>query len=335
MTGSVPPLLSVRDLRVSVRVGDQDVPLLRDGTFTVEHGQVVCLVGESGSGKSVLARTVMGLTQRDASMTVSGSVRLEGAELVGRPEAELRELRGRQLSMIFQEPMSSLDPVYSVRSQMREAVRRRRHLRGPALDAHLVELLRRVGINDGARVLDRHPFELSGGMCQRVMIAMGLAGEPQLLIADEPTTALDVTIQAQILDLVEDLQDRAAMSMLMVTHDMGVAARVADRIVVMYAGRIVEDGTPEQIFRAPRHPYTRGLLSCMPTLHGPRRHLLTSIPGSVPSPAQLPGGCAFHPRCPLATSRCAGEDPALEARPDGAVACWHPVDRPHTLGASA
>ena len=323
-TSAATPVLELREVGVSVNKNGTSIPLVRDGTLTIGAGEVVCLVGESGSGKSVLARTIMGLTQRDSAMSVTGSILFEGRELVGESEPRFRALRGNQMSMIFQEPLSSLDPVYSIESQLREAVRRAAGTHPEGIRAHMIDLLASVGIRDGDRVLRSYPFQLSGGMCQRVMIAMGLAGRPRLLIADEPTTALDVTIQAQILDLIDDIRRERDMSMLMVTHDMGVAARLADRIAVMYAGRIVENGTPDQIFSSPQHPYTQGLLACIPTLDGPRRSLLPTIGGSVPHPSALPTGCAFNPRCVRASDQCATVDPPLAETAGRATACWHP-----------
>ncbi len=317
------PLLELDGVRVDVRKNGSSIPLVREGSLAIGAGEIVCLVGESGSGKSVLARTIMGLTQRDRGMTVSGSVRYDGRELVGLSESKFRALRGTEMSMIVQEPLSSLDPVYTVESQLRESLARAGAPTGSARDT-MITLLADVGIRDGERVLRSYPFQLSGGMCQRVMIAMGLAGKPRLLIADEPTTALDVTIQAQILDLVEHVRRERDMSMLLVTHDMGVAARLADRIAVMYAGRVVEYGTPAQIFEDGQHPYTRGLLACIPSLTGERRSILPTIGGSVPHPSRLPSGCAFHPRCPLATDRCAESDPPLEPVAGRDTACWHP-----------
>ncbi|WP_192498605.1 ABC transporter ATP-binding protein [Ornithinimicrobium pratense] len=316
-------------MRVEVRKNGRSIALVREGSLAIGAGEIVCLVGESGSGKSVLARTIMGLTQRDRAMSVSGSLRYDGQELIGMPENRFRALRGTEMSMIFQEPMSSLDPVYTVESQLRESLVRAGAKVEGGMRPHMERLLADVGIRDGDRVLRSYPFQLSGGMCQRVMIAMGLAGKPRLLIADEPTTALDVTIQAQILDLVEHVRRERDMSMLLVTHDMGVAARLADRIAVMYAGRVVEYGTPPEIFDSGQHPYTRGLLACIPSLAGERRTILPTIGGAVPHPSQLPSGCAFHPRCPMATAKCAELDPPLAPVAGRDTACWHPGQERH------
>jgi oligopeptide/dipeptide ABC transporter ATP-binding protein len=325
-------LLELTDVRVELSRGHTRLPLVRDATLQVRKGEIVCLVGESGSGKSVTARTVMGLTQLDPRMKVSGHAQFDGTDLFDLDTEQMRRLRGRDLAMVFQEPHSSMDPVFSVGAQLREAIRRREKLSPKAETARLTAVLAEVGIHDSARVLRSHPHQLSGGMCQRVMIAMALVCRPRLLIADEPTTALDVTIQAQILELIDQLRREEGLSVLLVTHDMGVAADLADRVVVMYAGRVVEDAAPDRIFARPEHPYTAGLLSCIPPIRGERPRLLATIPGSVPDPAALPTGCAFHPRCPRSTPRCAYDDPPLEMVDDAAVACWSPTSRPAPAG---
>lgn len=320
----LPPLLRLQNVCVEVTRSRTVVPLVRDATFDVREGEIVTLVGESGSGKSVTARTIMGLMQLDERISVSGSVELQGIDLLQQGPEEVRRLRGRDLTMVFQEPLSSLDPVFTVASQLGEGLRRREKLSRPAARERLLSALAEVGIQDGARVLRSFPHQLSGGMCQRVMIALALLAKPRLLIADEPTTALDVTIQAQILQLIDRLRTEEGMSVLLVTHDMGVAADIADRVVVMYAGRVVEDGDPSQIFSAARHPYTAGLLDCIPPMRGERLQQLAAIPGSVPDPSALPPGCAFQPRCQYATSVC-DDDPPLERGSDGTVACHHPL----------
>ena len=325
-------LLTLEGLRVELDKGHTRLPLVRDATLQVRAGEIVCLVGESGSGKSVTARTIMGLTQMDRRMKVSGRAVFEDVDLFAQSPEQLRKMRGRELAMVFQEPLSSLDPVFSVESQMLEGLRRRERLSAKAARARLLEALAEVGIHDGARVLRSHPHQLSGGMCQRVMIAMALVCRPKLLIADEPTTALDVTIQAQILELIDGLRREEDMSVLLVTHDMGVAADLADRVVVMYAGRAVEDADPLRVFSRPQHPYTEGLLACIPPMTGVRPALLPAIPGSVPDPSCLPSGCAFHPRCPRATARCVVEDPPLAPVAGVPVACWHPTSEPAVAG---
>lgn len=318
-------VLSVRGLSVALarRQGDAGVRLVRDATFSIAPGEVCCLVGESGSGKSVTALALMGLIQRQPGITVSGEARFLGTDVLALPESERRALRGREMAMVFQEPMTYLDPIFTVQDQMQEAVRRRDRLSRADERERMRELLRTVGIHDPDRILRQHPHEMSGGTCQRVMLAMALAARPRLLLADEPTTAIDATLQVQVIALIDHLRETTGMSVLLVTHDMGVAAEIADRVVVMYAGRVVEQGTPDQLFHHPRHPYTRGLLASIPRVVGPRTRLLPSIRGSVPEPARLPGGCAFHPRCPLAQDRCLQEDPPLEeSAAGGAVACW-------------
>ncbi|MEE6274131.1 ABC transporter ATP-binding protein [Georgenia wangjunii] len=336
MTSSKDTLLDLRGVQVELDRGRSRVPLVRDATLEVRRGEVVCLVGESGSGKSVTARTIMGLTQLDGRMRVSGQALFEGTDLFGLGKEQMRRLRGRDLSMVFQEPLSSLDPVYTVESQLREGLRRREKLSGKAERARMSEALAEVGIHDGTRVLRSYPHQLSGGMCQRVMIAMALLTQPRLLIADEPTTALDVTIQAQILELLDRLRVETDMSVLLVTHDMGVAADLADRVVVMYAGRVVEDADPGAAFTAAQHPYTAGLLACIPPMVGARPEKLPAIGGTVPDPSALPPGCSFHPRCPRATERCTTETPPLASVGVSTAACWHPLgERPPTDPRSA
>lgn len=322
------PALELQGLTVTLsRPSGEQLPLVRDATVTVGRGELVCLVGESGSGKSVTARAVMGLIQMQRGISVGGSVTLHGAELLGRPAAEVRALRGRELAMIFQEPMSSLDPVFRIKDQLVEAIRRRERLDRAAETNRVLELLEQVGIADPRRCMRQFPHQLSGGMCQRVMIAMALGSRPEVLIADEPTTALDLTIQAQILGLLDQLRRETGTAVLLITHDMGVAAQVADRVAVMYAGQVCESGTPEELFDRADHPYTQGLLSCIPRMTGERVRLLPALRGAVPDPSRLPSGCSFHPRCPLADDRCASTDPPLAARGGRAVACWHAGER--------
>ena len=318
-------ILAVDDLTVTLDRGDRDVDLIRHVGFEVRAGEIVTLVGESGSGKSVTSRTIMGLMQQNRNITATGSIRFDGQELVGHPEIT-RKLRGTELAMVFQEPLSSLDPVFPIEDQMREGLRRANGKSSKQAErAKMTELLTEVGIRDTERVLNSFPHQLSGGMCQRVMIASALSSSPRLLIADEPTTALDVTIQAQILELIDRLRDENDMSVLLVTHDMGVAADLADRVVVMYAGRVVEDAFPRDIFTAAQHPYTDGLLGCIPPISGERMELLPAIPGSVPDPSRLPGGCALNPRCQFASDKCREQDPPLLRLQNSYAACWHPL----------
>jgi peptide/nickel transport system ATP-binding protein len=312
------PVLEAENLRVQF---GQTVAV--DGvSLRVGRGRIVGLVGESGSGKSVTARTLMRMVPEPGRIT-GGTVRFGGRDLLALPEGEMRSIRGERIAMVFQDPQASLNPVVTVGAQVAEALivhgMSRRKARRRA-----VELLELVGIPDTERRAGEYPHQFSGGMRQRVMIAMALAGDPALLVADEPTTALDVTIQAQILKLLAELRDRIGVAVLLITHDMGVVAELCDELAVMYGGRIVETGTVAGVFAAPAHPYTRDLLRAMPRLGDVRR--LYAIPGKPPDPARLPTGCAFHPRCALAEDRCRTEKPVLTAFADGReVACWFPV----------
>jgi peptide/nickel transport system ATP-binding protein/oligopeptide transport system ATP-binding protein len=320
-------VLSVRDLRVWFFT-DQGVARAVDGvSFDVRAGETLGIVGESGCGKTVTSLAVLGLLPRPPAKIMEGSsVRLRGEdgseELVGASEVRLRALRGNEISMIFQEPMSSLNPVYTVGDQIGEALRLHRGMdRGAAREA-VVRLLDEVGIPDAARRVDEYPHQLSGGMRQRVMIAMAISCAPKLLIADEPTTALDVTIQAQILELLAELRRSHAMAVMLITHDLGVVAEVCDRVVVMYAGQVVETGSVEDIFARPAHPYTRGLLGSLPSLEA-RGQRLTSIPGTVPSPLHWPDGCRFRARCSMAAPGCEVTQDLVALGGDGRAArCW-------------
>ncbi|GAB2525537.1 ABC transporter ATP-binding protein [Paramicrobacterium agarici] len=316
-------ILQIDTLRVDSDRDGQSVPIVRDMSMNVAQGELFCLVGESGSGKSVSALALMGLVQRQKGIRVSGSVRYKDEELITGDIGRFASIRGREFAMIFQDPMSSLDPVFRIDEQMKEALRRREKLSAAQERERIAELLTLVGISDVDRCLRQYPHQLSGGMSQRVMIAMALACRPDVLIADEPTTALDVTIQAQILGLLNRLRHETGMTIVLITHDMGIAAQVADHVAVMYAGRVVEQGTPEELFAQPQHPYTVGLLASIPRLDGPKLDLLPAIPGGVPDPKSLPSGCAFHPRCPAATERCQREDPPLAPVNGRPVACWH------------
>ena len=287
----------------------------------VVPGEVVGLVGESGSGKSVTLRSIVRLVREPGK--VSGHVEWQGRDLLAMPENELRKVRGAEIAMIFQEPMTALNPVLPVRLQIEENLQAHTSLDSRARRARALELMNIVGIPAAERRLDQYPHQFSGGMRQRVMIAIALASSPKLLLADEPTTALDVTIQDQILKLLLDLRDRFGMSVLFVTHDLGVVAATCDRMAVMYGGRIVESGTVAQVFAAPHHPYTRGLLGSVPRI-GDERTMLMSIEGAPPSLTALPAGCAFQPRCTFATARCRTERPLLEVfAPGREVACFH------------
>ncbi len=309
-----PPHHGVRDRRRPVRAVD-------DIGFDVLPGEVVGLVGESGSGKSVTLRSIMRLVHAPAR--VSGSVRWQGRDLLALSEGDLREVRGGEIAMIFQEPMTALNPVLPVRLQIEENLKTHTRLDRRARARRAEELLDMVGIPDARRRLGDYPHQFSGGMRQRVMIAIALASNPRLLLADEPTTALDVTIQDQILKLILSLRDELAMAVVLVTHDLGVVAATCDRMAVMYAGRIVETGKVEQVFAEPHHPYTRGLLGSVPRAGAGRTQLL-SIEGTPPSLSALPPGCAFNPRCSFATDICRLERPELELFAHGrTVACFH------------
>jgi peptide/nickel transport system ATP-binding protein len=308
------PLVSLRDLRVAF----DGVPALRGIGLDVMPGEAVGLVGESGCGKSVTWLAALGLLPGRARVT--GSVTLEGTELLGAPARVLERVRGGRIAMIFQDPASSLNPVHRIGTQVAEAVSLHQGLSRAPARAEAKRLLGQVGMPDAARRMDAYPHELSGGQNQRVMIAMALAGRPELLVADEPTTALDVTIQAQILELLGELRRGTGMALVLISHDLGVVAETCDRVAVMYAGRIVEEAPVEALFAAPRHPYTRGLLGALPPIDGPRQPL-ASIPGGVPEPWAMPPGCAFAPRCPSHVQACDAAVPALLGRDGRANAC--------------
>jgi peptide/nickel transport system ATP-binding protein len=329
-----PPLLEVDDLRVSFTTEDGVVHAVDGVSFSVGRGEVVAVVGESGSGKSVTAMTLMGLT-RGPNARFDGQARFEGQDLVTMPDPQLRQIRGAAIAMVFQDPMSSLDPVYRIGDQIVEQIRvhNPKTSKAQALD-RAVELMERVGIPRASERLRSFPHEFSGGMRQRVMIAMALSCSPRLLIADEPTTALDVTIQAQILDELRTLRAETQAGIILVTHDLGVVADIADRIVVMYAGRVVEQGTLDDLFYDPQHPYTWGLLGSIPRLDRDRSTRLPAIRGLPPSLLNPPSGCHFRPRCPHAFDRCT-EVPALAARlldvPDHLDRCWLEPERKRKL----
>ena len=314
------PLLEVRDLKVHFNTDDGVVKAVDGVSYTVEQGSALGIVGESGSGKSVSSLTVMGLT-RAPNADISGQILFDGQDLLQASESELRKIRGNDIAMIFQDPLSSLHPFYKIGDQLVEAVRAHRNVsKAQALD-RAVEMLGLVGIPDPRRRVDSYPHEFSGGMRQRVMIAMGLINDPKLLIADEPTTALDVTVQAQILELIERLQSELHTAVVMITHDLGVVAQVADEIAVMYAGRIVEHASAGVIFAEPEHPYTWGLLRSIPRLDLPRGDELVPIPGRPPSLIHPPSGCSFHPRCPYVQEEHKRIDPQLEGDASHQVAC--------------
>jgi peptide/nickel transport system ATP-binding protein len=296
------------------------VPALRGVDLDIGRGEAVGLVGESGSGKSVTWLAALGLLPATAKVT--GSVTLDGRELLGAAPATLDKVRGGRIAMIFQDPASALNPVQRVGRQVTEALRLHRGMDGAQARAEAKRLFEMVGIPDAGRRLDVYPHEMSGGQNQRVMIAMALAGEPELLVADEPTTALDATIQAQILDLLRRLQQETGMALVLISHDLGVVADMCSRVCVMYAGRIVEQAPSDQLFVRPAHPYTQGLLAALPDMVGPRRRL-EAIPGSVPEPWNLPPGCAFAPRCNQATAECTVPPEFRAVEPGHVAACVH------------
>jgi len=320
MSTATPNLVELRDLRVAF----DGVQVLHGIDLDIAHGEAVGLVGESGCGKSVTWLAALGLLPGKASVT--GSVRLEGKELSGAPRSALETVRGKRIAMIFQDPSSSLNPVLRIGRQLTEALAIHRGLSGEAGKAEALRLMDLVGIPDPRNRFGQYAHEFSGGQCQRLMIAMALAGEPDLLIADEPTTALDATIQAQILDLLVQLRSETGMALVFISHDLGAVSQVCDRVCVMYAGRIVEQGTVDQLFSEPRHPYTRGLFDAIPRLDGPRQRLVP-IPGTVPNPKELPIGCSFSPRCAHATRFCQTNQPRLLHQPDGrSLACVNPIE---------
>ena len=307
------PLLDVRDLRTSFFTAKGEARAVDGVSFSLDTGQTLGLVGESGCGKTMTALSILRLTP-PAGRIVGGEILFDGRNLLTLSEADMRRVRGNAIAMIFQEPMSSLNPVFTVGNQIAEAVRLHQGLGRRAARDKAIEMLKLVEIPEAERRVDEYPHQLSGGMRQRVMIAMALSCTPRVLIADEPTTALDVTIQAQILDLLAGLQRRLGMALILVTHDLGVVAERADEVAIMYAGRIVERAPVAAIFARPLHPYTRGLLRSIPKVGTQRARRLDAIPGLVPDLLALPSGCHFRDRCPDAVSRCADVDPALEER---------------------
>jgi oligopeptide/dipeptide ABC transporter ATP-binding protein len=308
----MPPLLEVKALHTEFRTGAGLVRAVDGISYTVEHGETVAIVGESGSGKSVGALSILRLIPDPPGRITGGEILFDGRDLRRLSEADMREIRGRDIGMVFQEPMTSLNPVLTIGRQITETLERHQGADRIAGERRAIELLEMVGIADPGRRLRQYPHQLSGGMRQRVMIAVALACNPKLIIADEPTTALDVTIQAQILELMKSLTLRLNVAQIIITHNLGVVARYASRVNVMYAGRIVEAGDADAIYHNPRHPYTMALLRSVPRLDQPRRARLDPVEGQPPDLTRLDGGCAFRPRCRLAIERCGQERPALE-----------------------
>jgi len=328
------PLLSVRDLRTWFHMDGGQVARAVDGvSFDLVEGETLGIVGESGCGKTVTSLSILALLEDTPARVMEGSsIRFEGVELTGR-DAPVRKLRGDRISMIFQEPMSSLNPVFTVGDQIAEVLREHRGETRQGARDRAIRLLTEVGIPEPGQRADDYPHQLSGGMRQRVMIAMALACEPKLLIADEPTTALDVTIQAQILTLLAELRERHGMALLLITHDLGVVAEVCDRVMVMYAGQVVEAGSVHEIFADPRHPYTRGLLASLPSVDHPGRRL-RAIPGTVPNPTAWPAGCRFAERCPERGTGCDAEQRLVPLEEEGRAArCWRVTEGLGSAGA--
>ena len=326
-------VLEVRELRTEFSTDEGRFPAVDGVSFSVEAGKTLAIVGESGCGKSVTALSIMGLVPDPPGRIAGGSIRFEGRELVGAPKRDLLDLRGNGMAMIFQEPMTSLNPAFTIGEQIMEGLLRHRQLSRASARERAIEVLRQVRIPAPEQRFDEYPHKLSGGMRQRAMIAMALACKPRLLIADEPTTALDVTIQAQILALMRTLQAETGTAVILITHDLGVVAETAQRVIVMYAGKKVEEAEVEDLFGAPLHPYTHGLMASIPQLgimageaEASSNGRLKEIPGMVPPPFTDPDECAFRPRCPGAKDDCATARPLLAARgPDHLAACFHPA----------
>ncbi|MGJ7486029.1 ABC transporter ATP-binding protein [Variovorax sp. LT2P21] len=328
-------LLEVRDLRTHFTTDDGEFPAVDGVSFSVDAGRTLAIVGESGCGKSVTSLSIMGLVPNPPGRIRGGSIVFEGRELVGASKRDMQDLRGNGMAMIFQEPMSSLNPVFTIGEQIVEGLMRHRRIGRAEAAERAIAMLRKVRIPAPEQRFHEHPHKLSGGMRQRAMIAMALACDPRLLIADEPTTALDVTIQAQILELMRELQQETGTAIILITHDLGVVAEVADEVVVMYAGRVVEQAPVQALFDAPQHPYTIGLLGSIPRLDGERTRL-ASIEGQVPSPLRRPPGCSFAERCPFAIAKCREDDPVLtEVAPQHRSACWRAPLDPDVLMAHA
>ncbi len=324
----VDPILQVKNLRTHFKTSAGVARAVDDVSFEVRPGETLGIVGESGCGKSVTSLSIMRLVPMPPGFHPSGEIRFGGRDLLQISEREMRKLRGDDVAMIFQEPMTSLNPIFKVGAQIGESLRQHRGLNKRDARLEAIKLLERVGIPDPAKRVDDYPHQMSGGMKQRVMIAMALACEPKLLIADEPTTALDVTIQAQILKLMIELKARTGAAVILITHDLGVVAETCQRVIVMYAGRKIEEAGVMELFDRPAHPYTRGLMTSIPSFGGRgRQRRLTEIPGIVPSLREPIQGCAFAPRCPFAVERCLSEAPDLRRVGEGHIAACHEAER--------
>ncbi|MEA3501656.1 MAG: ABC transporter ATP-binding protein [Actinomycetota bacterium] len=333
------PVLRIEDLKVSFETVDGMVKAVDGVSYEVYPGETLGVVGESGSGKSVTVLGVMGLLPKPAGRIEGGEVWLDGQNILELPEKSMQEIRGNRMAMVFQDPMTSLNPVFTVGEQIAEALQvHDKDMSDDAARQRTVELLNAVGVAEPETRFDQYPHEYSGGMRQRAMVAMAIANDPALIIADEPTTALDVTIQAQVIEVLKEIQDRTSAGLILITHDLGLVAELADRVVVMYGGKVVETGTVDEIFHEPRHPYTLGLMMSLPRLHQELKRL-RPIPGQPPSLINLPSGCAFHPRCAMSAGRgmCQNEVPSLFAvNEEGhASACWYHNEVAHELEVEA
>ncbi len=330
MSAARPPLLEVRDLAIEFDTEKGRVRAVNGVSFDVAPGDTLGIVGESGCGKTVTSLALLGLVPSPPGRIVGGSIRLAGRDIVGLSDAEMRDVRGRDVSMIFQEPMTALNPVFSVGSQMTEVLRRHKQLTRKQARAAAIEMLGTVGIAAPEQRIDEYPHQLSGGMRQRVMIAMALSCGPRLLVADEPTTALDVTTQAQVMEQIVKLQEQFHMAVILITHDLGVVAETCRDVIVMYCGEVIEHAPVERLFAHPRHPYTAGLMASIPRVRDQKIARLPVIEGRVPDLLDLPHGCRFAARCVRRAERCDAERPALVSSPDGSgqVACWHPEEGP-------
>jgi peptide/nickel transport system ATP-binding protein len=313
--------LHISNLSIDFRTRNGLVRAVNQLSFQIAAGEILGLVGESGSGKTISMLASVGLIN-DPNAIISGSIRYKGRELIGLSNRALQKIRGPEIAMIFQDPMTAMTPVHTIGWQITEQIRAHEKLSARAARSRAIELLGTMGIPSPAEQFHRYPHQLSGGLRQRAMIALALSCNPSLLIADEPTTALDVTVQAQILDLLRDLREKFGSGIILITHDMGVVAGIADTLMVMYAGRLVERGATQDIFAHPAHPYTQGLLASIPPMEGPRLRRLPSIPGTPPNPAAMPPGCAFAPRCPYLFDPCATKPPPLFALPAQDSACF-------------
>jgi len=322
-------LLEIRNLQTCFDTDDGVVRAVAGVSYRIEKGETLGVVGESGCGKSVTAMSILQLNPVPPTRYAGGQILFRGRDLLTLPEPELRKVRGNEIAMIFQEPMTSLNPVYTVGAQITEVLALHRGMKPREAREQAIGMLRKVGIPSPETRVDEYPHQMSGGMKQRVMIAMALACDPALLIADEPTTALDVTIQAQILELLKEMQAQMGMSILLITHDLGVVAETSDHVAVMYAGRIVEYAATDELFARPLHPYTWGLFQSLPEMHAVGDRRLREIPGTVPNPLNIPSGCPFRTRCGNAIARCAAEEPPLAPHGDGhLLACHVPMDVP-------